>query len=258
MPNEAELRLHRCCFTGHRPEKLNEPPEEVQAWLGAQIDRAISNGYTTFISGYAMGVDIWAGEIVLRKKAANPEIHLIAATPWPGFSNRWSDEWRRQYSELLRCADLVINVCTHYHNGVFQQRNEWIVDHSNRVIAFFNGAHGGTKNTIDYAENRGIEVITNNPDYQNHSKREPKAKEEPPPDLLFPENIVTYIGLAGIFSEDKYTELSLDQVTGLEYIIGMLPRKEKELLELRYKERLTFQECGERFGFSRQRAQQVA
>ena len=33
MPHESELRLHCCCFTGHRPEKLDKTPEEVQAWL---------------------------------------------------------------------------------------------------------------------------------------------------------------------------------------------------------------------------------
>ena len=74
MPNEAELRLHRCCFTGQRQEKLDKPPEEVRLWLETQIDKAISDGYTTFISGCAMGVDIWAGQIVLRKKAEHPEV----------------------------------------------------------------------------------------------------------------------------------------------------------------------------------------
>ena len=108
-----------------------------------------------------MGVDIWAGQIVLQKKAQNPELHLIAATPWPGFANRWSSEWQAQYNALLHDADLVINVCNHYHNGVFQQRNEWMVDHSNRLIAYFNGATGGTKNTIEYAKQKGIEVVTN-------------------------------------------------------------------------------------------------
>ena len=157
MLSEAEKRLHRCCFTGHRPEKLAASPEEVKAWLEAQIDKAIADGYVTFISGCAMGVDIWAGQIVLRRKADHPSIHLIAATPWPGFPNRWNEEWRQQYNDLLRSADLVVNVCTHYHNGVFQQRNEWMVDHSNRVIAYYNGSPGGTKNTIDYAVSKGIE-----------------------------------------------------------------------------------------------------
>ena len=132
---EEEKRLHRCCFTGHRPEKLNATEEEVKLWLEKQIDQAIADGYLTFISGCAMGVDIWAGQIVLRKKADNPKIHLICATPWQGFARRWNEEWQNQ----------------------FQQRNVWMVDRSNRLIAYYNGASGGTRNTIEYAEKKGIE-----------------------------------------------------------------------------------------------------
>ena len=160
MLTEEEKRLHRCCFSGHRPEKLNASMEQVKTWLEEKIDEAITDGYTTFISGCAMGVDIWAGQIVLRKKEQNPSIRLIAATPWSGFANRWSEEWKCQYNDLLKKADLVINVCEHFHKGVFQQRNVWMVDHSNRVIAYYNGTAGGTRNTINYAMSKQIEVVT--------------------------------------------------------------------------------------------------
>ena len=157
--SEEEKRLHRCCFTGHRPEKISATEEEVKAWLEKQIDRAIADGYTTFISGCAMGVDIWAGQIVLRKKTENSSLHLIAATPWPGFGARWKDGWKEQYFALLHDADLAVNVCDHYHKGVFQQRNEYMVDRSNRLIAYYNGTPGGTRNTIEYAEKKKIEVV---------------------------------------------------------------------------------------------------
>ena len=52
---------------------------------------------------------------------------------------------------------MVVNVCDHYHPGVYQQRNVWMVDHSSRVIAYYNGTAGGTRNTIRYAEKKGIE-----------------------------------------------------------------------------------------------------
>lgn len=157
MLTEEEKRLHRCSFSGHRPEKLDASPEQVKIWLEKKIDEAIDDGYTTFISGCAMGVDIWAGQIVLQKKKENPSLHLIAATPWPGFARRWNDEWKSQYDELLKMADLVVNVCDHYHKGVFQQRNVWMVDRSNRIIAFYNGTAGGTRNTIEYAKSKKIE-----------------------------------------------------------------------------------------------------
>ena len=107
MPTEEEKRLHRCCFTGHRPEKIEASEEEVKAWLEMQIEQAIKDGFTTFISGCAMGTDIWGAQIVLRKKTENPALHLIAATPWPGFAARWKDEWKNQYNTLLHDADLA-------------------------------------------------------------------------------------------------------------------------------------------------------
>ena len=157
--SEEEKRLHRCCFTGHRPEKLKEPEEEIKSWLEKQIDRAIEDGFTTFISGCAMGVDLWAARIVTCRKMYYPNLHLIAATPWPGFAARWKGEWKDRYDSLMYEADLVVNVCDHYHAGVFQQRNEWMVNHSNRLIGYYNGTPGGTKNTIDYTRKKMIDIV---------------------------------------------------------------------------------------------------
>ena len=55
--SEQELRLHRCCFTGHRPEKLKKTEEEIKKGLEEAILKAVSEGYTTFITGMARGVD---------------------------------------------------------------------------------------------------------------------------------------------------------------------------------------------------------
>ena len=66
MSND-NLRKHRCCFTGHRPEKLSLSENEVKPLLEKAIDNAIADGYVTFITGMAKGTDIWAAEIVLEK-----------------------------------------------------------------------------------------------------------------------------------------------------------------------------------------------
>ncbi len=254
MATEEEKRLHRCCFTGQRPEKLDAPEEAVKNWLSEQIDCAIAAGYTTFISGCAMGVDIWAGQLVLQKKAENPALRLIAATPWPGFANRWSTDWQVQYGDLLKNADLTVPVCNHYHTGVFQQRNEWMVDHSNRVIAFYNGAPGGTRNTVEYAERKGIEVITNNPDYQpSEKKRKPMKSEKIP----YPENLLADIGLDLFFEGNEYTELNEDQLAGLCHALKTIRPREQEMIRLRYEEHETLQAIGDRYGISRERVRQV-
>ena len=159
MPTEAELRLHRCCFTGHRPEKLNCPEEQVKALLDAAVRQAVEDGFTTFITGMARGVDIWAGQAVLKLRAQNPAIKLVAASPYKGFEDRWSDAWKEQYFFLIQWADAVRYICPSYSKGAFQKRNEWMVDRSSRVIAFYNGESGGTRNTIRYAESKGVQVI---------------------------------------------------------------------------------------------------
>lgn len=152
MSNETELRLHRCCFTGHRPEKLHKPEEQVKHDLEVAIQQAIADGFITFISGMARGVDIWATQIVLRERAKNPAIHLVAAVPYKGFESRWQARWQQEYNFILQYADLVKYICPGYSQDCFQRRNEWMVNRSARVIAVYNGEPGGTKNTIEYAQ----------------------------------------------------------------------------------------------------------
>ena len=122
------------------------------------IDAAISDGYRTFISGMARGVDIWAAEIVLARRAQNQDIRLICALPHPDFEKRWSTTWQARYNAILQQADLVKTICPEFSMASYQTRNEWMVDHSARVIAIYNGASGGTAKTIAYAEKNGVEV----------------------------------------------------------------------------------------------------
>lgn len=155
---EQEKRAHRCCFTGHRPEKLKMPESEVIAGLEREIRQAITDGFTVFITGMARGVDIWAAEIVLRLRVAGEPLKLICASPFEGFERSWSPDWKRRYQEVLKGADLVRFVCAGYSRDCFQRRNEWMVDHSARVIAAWDGQPSGTKNTVDYARRHGVQT----------------------------------------------------------------------------------------------------
>ncbi len=157
--NEIEKRKHRCCFTGHRPEKLIWSEDEVIAWLEVEIREAIDDGFVTFISGMARGVDIWAAEIVIRLRDEGKPIRLVCASPFEGFERSWSQEWKHRYTEVMDRADLVKYICKGYSRVCFQIRNEWMVDRSARVIAVFDGQKGGTKNTIDYAGIKNLQIV---------------------------------------------------------------------------------------------------
>lgn len=154
-----DKKKQRCCFTGHRPEKLDISEPEVKSLLEKAIDNAIADGYVTFITGMARGTDIWAAEIVLEKKKQNNGLHLICAIPHPGFEKNRSFLEKQRYNRIIKNADYVTTISDHYYRACYQKRNEWMVDRSSLVIAVWNGQPSGTKNTIDYAKRKAIKII---------------------------------------------------------------------------------------------------
>ena len=154
--NEAELRKHRCCFTGHRPEKLKIPEKQLAVLLEEEIKRAVASGFTTFITGMARGTDSVAGEIVLRLREQDNRLKLICALPHPGFGLHWGGGWTERFQSVLAAADLSRTICPSFSYAAYQARNEWMVNHSSLVIGVFNGERGGTKNTLDYAKRTGV------------------------------------------------------------------------------------------------------
>ena len=128
------------------------------AGLKKEIHTAIADGFSVFISGMARGVDLWAAEIVLDLRDAGEPLWLICASPYRGFEVRWNRKWQERYRQVMKKADLVRFICPEYSRDCFQRRNEWMVDHSARVIAAFNGQPSGTRNTVVYAAEQKVPV----------------------------------------------------------------------------------------------------
>lgn len=148
-----------CCFTGHRPEKLIITEEQMRERLESAVVQAVCDGFTTYLSGMAKGTDLVAAETVLRLRESDPRLKLVCAMPFEGFGHYWPDGWAERMRRVLENADGVHYVSKTYSPAVFQQRNRWMVDNSERVIAVFTGERGGTKNTLDYARRKGVECI---------------------------------------------------------------------------------------------------
>lgn len=72
-----------------------------------------------------------------------------AEAPW--VSTRW------RLVAILREADEVVDVCPDpYAVWKMQRRNERMVDHTDLLIAVWDGGPGGTANTIRYARSNGF------------------------------------------------------------------------------------------------------
>lgn len=75
------MRKKTCCVTGHRDLPQKEI-NYVKAALGREVDRAVADGYTCFMSGFGEGVDQYFAEIVLERQKGNPALELIAVIPY--------------------------------------------------------------------------------------------------------------------------------------------------------------------------------
>lgn len=107
-----ELSSFTCCFTGHRPQnlpwKFNEQDvrcETMKANLRKEIIKAIQNGYTTFISGMALGFDIICAETVLGLKKIYPYIKIIGAIPCKTQCKLWKEKDKQRYIDVLSQID---------------------------------------------------------------------------------------------------------------------------------------------------------
>lgn len=155
--------MKTCCFTGHRSYKLGLDIDG-KGRLRERIYRCVvwlykERGVNRFLTGMAEGVDLMGAQAVLRARNEFEGIELVACIPFEGQDGKWSVEDKEDYQFIRsRCDDEYI-ISDRYHSGVFFERNCYMVDHSDYVIAVYNGSGGGTKQTIDYAKKQGKEII---------------------------------------------------------------------------------------------------
>lgn len=140
------------CGTGHRPDKLGGYSHEAKAklvgvandWLDYQQQSKI---VTRVISGGALGWDQ-----ALAQAALDNNIPLTLALPFEGFECKWPRESQEYLHSLMNPADVMFVCEPGYAPWKMQQRNKWMVDNADRVVALWNGSSGGTANCVAYAD----------------------------------------------------------------------------------------------------------
>ena len=154
-----------CCFSGYRPGKLPWGGREddprclaLKARLRRAIEEAWDQGYRHFICGMAEGVDLYCCELLLELRRTRP-LTVEAAIPCLTQADGWTREQRERYRRLVASCDLETVVQEQYSAGCMQRRNRYMVDHSARLIAVFDGQAGGTQATVRYAMSRRLELV---------------------------------------------------------------------------------------------------
>lgn len=155
------------CFSGHKTEKLPENRNEFNLMIQSliyEINKAIMDGYDTFMFGVCYGFDLICAERVLLRKQivryTDPvNLRLIAVVPFEGQASGWKAQDREKYFNILSGCDEVITLNKHYHSGCYHERSRYMVDNSSRLICYYDGSSGGTGYTVEYAGSKGIHII---------------------------------------------------------------------------------------------------
>ncbi len=160
-----------CAFTGHRPISFPWKYDEtacdcvlLKDVLAEQISELIARGVTTFLSGMALGVDLWSARIVLNLRKENPALQLHCILPCEGQEDKWPASEKERYYSILKQANHVVYVNQKYKDNCMLERNRYMVDHSSFLLAVYNGkARSGTGSTVNYARRIGREIIIIDP-----------------------------------------------------------------------------------------------
>ncbi|WP_406842622.1 SLOG family protein [Bacillus velezensis] len=170
LEEKEKLRKKTVCFTGHRPNKLggydmkNPTMLKLKDKLLEVIEELIiKEEKSRFITGGALGTDQAACWCVHILKKKHPHIKNIIATPFKEQDKVWSEEQKMWYKRMLDVADEIINVeeldkykvsgdkLGEFSPAKMQKRNEYMIDHSEAIVAVYDGSISGTRNCLNYA-----------------------------------------------------------------------------------------------------------
>jgi len=146
--------------TGHRPLKLRKEwngTGPMSLWIQDEMRKILLRDKPDIvISGMALGADqLWAELAVIMN------IPFIAAIPFTGQESLWAPNARNKYRILLAKAREVVNVSEkdYYKASFMQDRNEWMVDQSDGLVAVWDRSEGGTFNCVMYAQSMGRPIF---------------------------------------------------------------------------------------------------
>ena len=125
------MSLYSCAFTGHRPKSFPWKYDEndqgcilLKEALAAQISALADQGVTNFLSGMALGVDLWSAQIVLDLQKRYPELKLHCILPCEGQEIKWSNSAKEQYNAILKKASEVVYVSREYTQNC---KGKWLI-----------------------------------------------------------------------------------------------------------------------------------
>ncbi len=149
------IREKTLCVSGHRSVKEDLNVDKLKSLFLKYVDLGID----TFLIGMAVGYDTICFRILEKIRRSGKNIRIICCIPCPEQDKFFSEEQKTEYKRMIDSADFSILLENRYTPYCMMKRNKFMVDNSSVLIAYLREKKGGTKRTVDYAKDCGIEII---------------------------------------------------------------------------------------------------
>ena len=140
--------------TGHRVLGKNFDAAKLERTLRALI----AEGSDTFYCGMALGFDSLCCEMLQRLRGEF-SVRVIACVPCADQASRYGEREKRRYDRLLAACDDIVVLHSRYENGCMFERNRWMVDRCDVLVAYLEAPRGGTFYTVNYAKKREKRIV---------------------------------------------------------------------------------------------------
>lgn len=146
-------------LTGHRPQRLkysnyleSEEWQVIIKWLKEKI---VIFHVTDAYCGMAEGCDCAYALAVIELKKEGYNINLHCVLPCDNYQCNYY-----VYETIKKYADTWTSLSKEFYKGCDNVRDQYIVDHSDKLIAIWDGIKsGGVYSTIRKAQKKNLEII---------------------------------------------------------------------------------------------------
>ena len=169
--------MESCAVAGPKPTRFKFGYKEDNS-LCRKIKKAMlrqfrrlyrKRGVRRFYIGGAIGVNLWAGELLLKLKEepGYEDLELAVILPFPGHDAKWDVRSRKRLEYLIQHSTEHLTASTEDCQESYISQNRYLVDHAQYLVAV--GEEHREQETesfqvTTYAREKGLEIIYIHPD----------------------------------------------------------------------------------------------
>lgn len=169
--------MESCAVAGPKPTRFKFGYKEDNS-LCRKIEKAMlrqfrrlyrKRGVRRFYIGGTIGVNLWAGELLLKLKEdpGYEDLELAVILSFPGHDAKWDVRSRKRLEYLVRHSVEHLTAGTEDCRESYISQNRYLVDHAQYLVAVseeHREQETGSFQVTAYAREKGLEIIYIHPD----------------------------------------------------------------------------------------------